>query len=95
MHEFVGFGPESILYHLKEVLYAQNEGLLEHHASLVIYLSIIAQLIHGESCLLLSILEIILDLRICHQLVVRIDHLFRYRSFTLALYNQNLVTKTC
>ena len=95
MHEFVGFGPESILYHLKEVLYAQNERLLEHHASLVICLCIITQLIHCESCLLLSILEIILNLRICHQLVVRIDHLFRYWSFTLALYNQNPVTKTC
>ena len=95
MHEFVGFCPESILYHLKEVLYAQNERLLEHHASLVICLCIITQLVYSESCLLLSILEIILDLRICHQLVVRIDNLFRYRSVTLTLYNQNLVTKTC
>ena len=95
MHEFVGFCPESILHHLKEVLYAQNKRFLEHHASLVVCLCIIAQLIHGESCLLLSILEIILDLGIRHQLVVRIDHLFRYRSFTLALYNQNLVTNTC
>ena len=95
MHEFVGFCPESILHHLEKVLYAQDERLLEHHASLVICLCIIAKLIHGQSCLLFSILQIILDLSICNQLVVCIDHLFRHGSLTLALYDQNLVKKTC